>query len=120
MNKITIPIIFVILGVILILAGLGSQSLDGDTSFSLIGGVNFLLGAVMYRSRKNQAKKKSINWLVVEIVSLILIILTVLPSLMNGLWYLHPITFLFSPVLIFGCYIYAFLKFKKQISSVNN
>lgn len=116
MEKISVPKVLIVLGILLVLAGAGNQSNGGDNSFSLIGGVNFILGAIIYRSRKEQSKKKSTNWMIAEIISLIIIGLSIVPSTINGLWSLHPITFLISPIIIFGFYIYAFKKYKNLSS----
>lgn len=115
MSKITFQNVLIVLGVLLLLSGMGSTANSGsDNSFAFVGGINLLLGALAIIARKRQSSTKSIKWLVVEVISILIILLTTVPSLRNGLLYLHPISLLFVPIIVAVGYLYTWHKFKKK------
>lgn len=115
MNKITFQNVFIVLGVLLLLSGMGSTANGGnDNSFAFVGGTNLLLGALAINARKKQSSAKSSKWLAAEVISILIILLTTVPSLFNGLWYSHPISFLFVPIIIAVGYFYTWNKSRKK------
>lgn len=118
MKKITFQNVFIILGVLLLASGMGSTANGGsDDSFAFIGGQNLLLGALAINARKKQSSTKSSKWLAAEIISILIILLTTVPSLLNGRYILHPISFLFVPIIVAVAYFYAWYKFKNKSMS---
>lgn len=116
MSKVTISNVFMVLGILFLLSGMGSTVNGGsDNSFGFVTGVNFLLGAIAINARKKQSPTESNKWFVVsEIVAILIFLLTTIPSLFNGRWYLHPISFTFVPIIITTGYLYTWYKFKKS------
>jgi len=115
MNKITFQNVFIVLGVLLLLSGMGSTANGGsDNSFAFIGGINLLLGALAVKARKKQSLAKSSKWFVAEVISILIILLITVSALLNGLWYLHPISFLFVPIIIAIGYFLTWYKIKKE------
>ena len=114
MSKITIQNSFVVLGILLLLAGFGAKFNSGsDTSFSIIGGTNLLLAALAINARKKQFSSKSNKLSKGEILSILVISVTTLLGFLNGFWYLHPITFLFIPIIVGVGYLYTWNKFRR-------
>ncbi len=115
MSKITFQNVFIVLGVLLLASGMGTTAKgESDNSFVFIGGINLMLGALAIIARKKQASTKSGKWLAVEVVSILVILFTTIPSLLNGLWYLHPITFSVVSVAIIVGYFYTWVKLKNK------
>lgn len=119
MNKITFQNVFIVLGTLFILSGMGSTANGGsDNSFAFVGGTYLLLGALAISARKKQFSAESGKWLATEVISILLILLATVESLFNGLLYLHPISFLFIPIIVAVGYFYAWYKFKNKSINV--
>lgn len=118
MKKITFQNAFIMLGILLLASGMGSTANGGsDNSFAFVGGGNLLLGALAINARKKQSSAKSSKWLAAEVISILIILLTTIPSLLNGRYIVNPITFLLVPIIIAVGYFSAWHKFKKTAIS---
>jgi hypothetical protein len=95
MRWITINTVLIVLGIIFFLSIYGASD-----SSSLAGGTFLLLGALARTARKKQRCSSSMQWLIAEVVSLLIIASSTLIHFARGDAYKHPITFLVVPFIV--------------------
>lgn len=109
MKKISGASILIILGIIFILSALGQYS-QGVSNFSFQGGVALIFGGLAYLARKKQVADYSKNWLVLETVSAMVILIHIFLGFFQSRWYEYPISFVVIPLVIIGFWLSVFFR----------
>src|SRR6266536_3510319 len=104
----TVIKVFIVLGILLLISG---GSAEGQKAYGSIGGTIFLLGALVYKARREQYKNNpSSKWFVFEVISLLIIGTFIWRGFVTGLWYTNPVSFLIIPIVVIFTWIVALLR----------
>lgn len=107
MKKISGSLVLILIGIIFILSAIGNYS-QGISNFSFQSGVVLIFGGLAYLARKKQIIGGSKNWLILETISAIVILLHVFLGLFQNRWYEYPLSFVLIPLIIFGFWLFIF------------
>src|SRR6266567_3338251 len=104
----TVTKVFIVLGIVFLLAG-GDPA--GQRVYASIGGTIFLLGALVYKARREQYKNNpSSKWIVFEVISFLIIGYVIWRGIVTGLWYDHPLSFTIIPPIVIFTWLTALIR----------
>lgn len=87
----------------------------GGTSDALSGAVFFLFGALACYARRKQQYEAESKWARWETLALIILGIFSFIAVINGRWYMYPISSLIAPIIAWSSWIYILNSKQKMI-----